>query len=195
MQALIHIPHALQQDDDAVRELYRAEIDLSTHQSFHALDMIAQELQIIALMPHSVSPNPDKMDSDERARQKPNNVGYSDRLDPSISQLSRGGKAGPILNKDGKPLKPFTLLDSRQSLQNGVFKPDHSLPTMTIDEYLAEEKRRGGMIDGGGEQSGRAVEPDEDNLAIADSETMKARDWDEFVEANPKGSGNTINRG
>jgi hypothetical protein len=24
---------------------------------------------------------------------------------------------------------------------------------------------------------------------------MKARAWDEYVEANPKGSGNTLNRG
>ena len=106
-----------------------------------------------------------------------------------------GGKAGPILNKDGKPLRPFTLLDSRQRLRDGVFRPDHSLPTMTIDEYLEEEKRRGGMIDGGGEQSGRTAEPDEDNPDRADADTMKAREWDEFTEANPKGSGNTINRG
>lgn len=195
MQALHHIPLALQQDDDAVRELYRAEIDLSTHHSFHALDMIAQELKILALMPHSVSPPAGGPNLDERARQESVGNGYSDRLDPPIAQLLRGGNAGPILNKDGKPLKPFTLLDSRQKLQNGVFKLDHSLPTMTIDEYLAEEKRRGGMIDGGGEQSGRPVEPDEDNLDKADAETMKARDWDEFVEENPKGSGNTINRG
>ena len=51
------------------------------------------------------------------------------------------------------------------------------------------------MIDGGGEQSGVRQQPDEDNVEKADQETMKAREWDEFVEANPKGSGNTLNRG
>ena len=66
---------------------------------------------------------------------------------------------------------------------------------MTIDEYLAEEKRRGGMIDGGGAQSGMPAEVDEDDLNKADQETMKARDWDEYKEHNPKGSGNTLNRG
>ena len=99
------------------------------------------------------------------------------------------------MSKEGKPLQPFTLLDSRQRLQNGVFKPDHSLPTMTIDEYLEEERKRGGMIDGGGEQSTRPNTFDEDDMRRVDEETMKAREWDEFVEANPKGSGNTINRG
>ena len=36
---------------------------------------------------------------------------------------------------------------------------------------------------------------DEDDMDAADRATMKARDWDEYVEANPKGSGNTLNRG
>jgi immunoglobulin-binding protein 1 len=133
------------------------------------------------------------MDYRERNGQRRDD--YSDRLDPSVSSLLNRGKAGPILSKDGKPLKPFTLLDNRQRLRDGVFRPDHSLPTMTIDEYLAEERRRGGMVDGGDEQSGRSAEIDEDNLVKADAETMKAREWDEFTEANPKGSGNTINRG
>lgn len=66
---------------------------------------------------------------------------------------------------------------------------------MTIDEYLAEEKRRGGMIDGGGEQSGRPVQVDEDDVEKADLETMQAREWDQYTESHPKGSGNTLNRG
>ena len=67
---------------------------------------------------------------------------------------------------------------------------------MTIDEYLDAEKKRGGIVEGGGEASmrgGAAV--DGDDMDAADRETMRAREWDEFVEANPKGSGNTINRG
>lgn len=102
---------------------------------------------------------------------------------------------GPLLDKKGIPLRPFTILDKRQQVQKGVFRPDHSLPTMTIDEYLDEERRRGGIIEGGGPNSGLTVEPDEDNITLADEATMKARAWDEFTEANPKGSGNTMNRG
>lgn len=138
---------------------------------------------------------PEERAADYRERSGQSRDTYSERLDAPISQLMNAGKAGPILSKDGKPLKPFTLLDSRQRFRNGVFGPDHSLPTMTIDEYLDEEKRRGGIIEGGGEQSGRPVEVDEDDTDKADRETMKAREWDEFTEANPKGSGNTINRG
>lgn len=189
---------ALDRDDSFIREMYRAEIELHTHNTFHNLDLIAQEIRILSLAPPTppkqqhLGPNFSDADSRQRTSQRET---YSDRLDPSLSHLVRNGKAGPILSKEGKPLQPFTLLDARQRLQNGVFRPDHRLPTMTIDEYLAEEKRRGGVIEGGGEQSGLRPEVDEDDFAKADEETVKAREWDEFKEANPRGSGNTLNRG
>lgn len=200
-QSLSKDPSVVQNDDALLRALSFAEINLQTHNTFHALDMIAQELKILSLAPPAPPPHSRGLEPDFRERQRNghHSSSYSDRLDPSISQLLSGsGKAGPILSKNGKPLQPFTLLGSsndRQRLRNGVFRPGHNLPTMSIDEYLAEEKRRGGIIEGGGEQSGVAPEPDEDNFDRADQETMKAREWDEFKEENPKGSGNTLNRG
>lgn len=196
LEYLAQVPLGLQHDDAASREIYLAEIQLCTHNTFHALDIISQELNIISLMPlTSPAPQPEERAEDYRQRSNVPRDDYSDRLDPPISQLLRNGKAGPILSKDGKPLRPFTLLDSRQRLRDGVFGQDHALPTMTMDEYLEEERRRGGMIDGGGGQQGGAQQVDEDDLEKADVETMKAREWDEYVEANPKGSGNTLNRG
>jgi immunoglobulin-binding protein 1 len=112
-------------------------------------------------------------------------------LDGPLAQARRGG---PLLSTSGKPLQPFTLTDKRTQLRDGVFRPGHNLPTMSIDEYLEEERRRGGIIEGGGNNA-PAPEIDEDNMALADAETMKAREWDEFKESNPKGSGNTLNRG
>ncbi|MCJ1378575.1 hypothetical protein MMC17_001674 [Xylographa soralifera] len=188
-------PLALENDDSALRALYHAELSLYTHQTFYALDFIAQELKMIASAPPTPPPDPSALERDYRSRTGMITDQYSTRLDSPTSQLMRNGNAGPILSKEGKPLKPFTLLDNRQRLRNGVFRPDHSLPTMTIDEYLAEEKRRGGIIEGGGDQSGIQPVMDEDYFDAADKETMKARSWDEFKEDNPKGSGNTLNRG
>ncbi|MCJ1472394.1 hypothetical protein MMC13_001042 [Lambiella insularis] len=181
-------------DDSTLRALYRTELALYTHQTFYALDFIAQELKMIALAPPSPPPDSSALEQDYRSRNAMGDDSYSSRLDPPISQL-RSGNAGPILSKEGKPLKPFLLLDGRQRLRDGVFRPDHSLPTMTIDEYLAEEKRRGGIVEGGGEQSGIPRVVNEDDFVAADQETMKAREWDDFKEDNPKGSGNTLNRG
>jgi len=154
---------------------------------------VAQELQILALAPPSPPQESDRRKSDERSHNGRSKDEYSDRLDGPLSQLS--GQGGPILSKDGRPLRPFTLLDSRQRLQQGVFRPDHNLPTMTIDEYLEEEKKRGGIIEGGGSQSEIRPEPDEDNFKKADEETIKARQWDDYKEENLRGSGNTMNMG
>ena len=73
--------------------------------------------------------------------------GYNEKLD---NVLSLTNKSGPLLSADGKPLRPFTLLDNRETIKQGVFRSGHNLPTMTIDEYLDEERRRGNIIEGGG---------------------------------------------
>ncbi|KAF2396628.1 phosphatase 2A-associated protein [Trichodelitschia bisporula] len=186
-------PQALENDEDALRDLHLTSISLSIYQTFQSLESIAQELHILAMAPPSQPEGASPRGSDTRERESADKSGYSDRLDSRVGGLA--GLQGPILSKDGRPLRPFTILDNRTRFQQGVFRPDHSLPTMTIDEYLEEEKKRGGIIEGGGEQSGVRPEPDEDNMTKADEETLKAREWDEFTEANPKGSGNTFNRG
>ncbi|KAJ9222227.1 hypothetical protein DTO169C6_5356 [Paecilomyces variotii] len=184
----------LQNDDDIPRQLYLAEIQLYVHHTFQSLDMLVQELSMLSMMRNAPKPAESQHSDDPRKRNDADKTGYSDRLDPSLAHLLQNGRAGPLLSRDGKPLQPFTLTDRRTQLRQGVFKPSHNLPTMTIEDYLEEEKRRGGIIEGG-EQSGVAPEPDEDNLEKADEETMKARAWDEFKEENPRGSGNTLNRG
>jgi hypothetical protein len=185
-------PKLAENDEQVVRELNLTNLNFMVHQTFQALESISQELHIISLAPPAppagqADPAPDARQDGRSTRDN-----YSDRLDGQLPGLRY---SGPILSSDGRPLRPFTLTSDRQTLKQGVFRPDHSLPTMSIDEYLEEEKRRGGIIEGGGEASGVRPEPDEDNLALADEETMKARAWDEFVEENPKGAGNTINRG
>lgn len=194
-QHLRENPKILETDDAVAREVHMTHIALSVHQAFQALESIALEIQILSFHPPTDGSAPtDRQAPDDRSRHGRREDGYSDRLDGPLSQLSRG-RGGPILSKDGRPLQPFTLLDSRQMLRDGVFRPDHSLPTMTIDEYLEEEKRRGGMIEGGGAQSGIRPAPDEDDYERADEETMKARAWDEYKEENPRGAGNTMNMG
>ncbi|KAH6631769.1 TAP42-like protein [Chaetomium tenue] len=198
-------------DEDAVREVHLAHLHYSTHMTFQALEGLNREWEILALAPppqtdgssdsRGAAATAAAEDDDARRRQRytagglgdNNNNSYSERLD---QPLSGGlGRGGPLLSREGKPLQPFTLLGNRQELARGVFRPGHNLPTMTIDEYLDEERARGGIIEGGGEASWHRPEPDEDDIEKADAETMKAREWDEFVEANPKGSGNTLNRG
>ena len=183
-------------DEEAVRELHLANVAFCVHMAFQGLEGINREMEVLAQAPIPLMPQSATVEEDERRRRElvDNNNEYSERLDTPLQQLHAGAK-GPILSREGKPLRPFTLTSNRQDLQRGVFRPGHNLPTMSIDEYLDEERRRGNIIEGGGEASLRQPEPDEDNMEKADEETMKARYWDEFTEDNPKGSGNTLNRG
>ena len=168
-------PAYLQNDDDAVRELQLANIALCTHNTFQSLESLNRELEVLAMAPPTPPTGPEQLERDYRERMGLRGKDeYSERLD-SREALSSITNKGPILSSSGKPLRPFTLLDSRKTLQEGVFRPGHNLPTMTIDEYLEEERARGGIIEGGREASGLSPEPDEDNLEKADAETLKAR--------------------
>lgn len=75
------------------------------------------------------------------------------RLDRTPSGPTRPRE---LISGGGKVLRPFTILPSttalsdRERLRSEVFRSSHRLPTMTIDEYLEEERRQGNIITGGG---------------------------------------------
>jgi immunoglobulin-binding protein 1 len=78
---------------------------------------------------------------------------------------------------------------------------------MSIDEYLAIEAERGNIITGGGKASEErlttseelALDAEGDGTAFgeerAEEKRKKDEDWARFTEANPRGAGNTMNRG
>jgi immunoglobulin-binding protein 1 len=118
----------------------------------------------------------------------------------------------PDLTITSQPLRPFTILPAgasadRARLQGQVFRPDHRLPTMSIDEYLAIEQERGNIISGGGKASEEALttseqlalDAEQDGTAYAETREEERRqkdeNWARFTDVNPKGAGNTMNRG
>jgi len=123
---------------------------------------------------------------------------------------------GPLVSPSGKVLRPFTILPSRSSassastnrvkLRAEVFRPDWTLPTMSVDQYLDEQRAMGNFLSGGGPAqasqltpSQRAkIEAEEDNLAgdiKAEELRTKAVEWNEFTDVHRKGEGNMMNRG
>ena len=120
------------------------------------------------------------------------------------------GGAGPLLSESGKPLRPFVITgshDKRAQLQSEVFRPSHRLPTMSIDEYLAEEERRGNIIHSGSAASAAEPTPRESraeraemdgtrDAEIAEDEARReAIEWDAFTDEHRRGEGNRRNRG
>lgn len=185
-------------DDEVIREAQFAQLEALAIDAVSALDMLNTELDMVSRFPlpgsvslqqHSV-----QRDSDNRMSSKGNfDNSYTDKVEARLTN-----KNLPILTKDGKVNRPFTIVSSsREALQRKVMGTGQYFPTMSVEEYLDEEMKRGGIIQGGGLSSKKDDEDfeSEDDEAKEDEKTYKAREWDEFVEANPKGYGNTINRG
>ncbi|OAQ63178.1 TOR signaling pathway regulator (TapA) [Pochonia chlamydosporia 170] len=169
----------LDRDEELVREVYLADVAWRIHLTFQGLEGLNREMEMLAMAPE---PEIVAGDSEEDPTL---------RLDePFRRNVNRGG---PLLSAKGRPLQPFTLVGSRADLARGVFRPGHNLPTMSIDEYLAEEKRRGNILEGGTDPP--KMEVDEDDMDAVDRETYKAREWDDFKDENRRGAGNTLNMG
>ncbi|KAG8696256.1 hypothetical protein FRC08_007277 [Ceratobasidium sp. 394] len=134
-------------DDESLRELSILLLRLLFTLANASLLQLSQELELLKNMP--LPPGPSARSTEET---QPKDDTW--RLD----QTPRGGPdgRGPLMDAKGRPLRPFTIMPAghiaeRTRLQQEVFRPDHRLPTMTIDEYLAEEERRGNIIRGGGQ--------------------------------------------
>ncbi|OZJ02086.1 hypothetical protein BZG36_04578 [Bifiguratus adelaidae] len=166
--------------EEIERDLYLNLLDLKVQQSFQALMSIEQELELLQGLEKYMQEKTDEVKD-----------GYKERLDPRMPSEAR---SGPLLSKEGKPLRPFIITNKREQLQQEVFRPSWSLPTMTIDEYLEQERQRGNIIEGGGQQSEQKKIIDEDEEDVVDAETYKQRQWDEFKEANPRGWGKSLQR-
>ncbi|KAH9443897.1 hypothetical protein MJO29_013648 [Puccinia striiformis f. sp. tritici] len=132
-------------------------------------------------------------------------------------RVERLGKEDrPLVSATGKVLRPFTILPSSTSttssssdrikLRADVFKADWNLPTMTIDDYLDEQRAMGNFLSGGGPDQHDKLTPgerdkleaEEDNLkgdSKAEELRLKAVQWNLFTDDHRKGEGNMLNRG
>ncbi|ELU36390.1 sister chromatid cohesion-related protein [Rhizoctonia solani AG-1 IA] len=193
----------LDMDDETRRELTITLLRLLYAQTQSSLQQIKEEAQILQNMP-----SPSSSHSQPETSKRNDDTW---RLDTT----PRGGPdgRGPLMDSQGRPLRPFTILPSnvaeRTRLQNEVFRPDHRLPSMSIDEYLAEEERRGNILRGGGHRKASEQAPTSSEQLAVDSEQdgtrfgeekseekrKKDEEWAVFTDANPKGAGNTMNRG
>ncbi|CAG8611000.1 13230_t:CDS:2 [Funneliformis mosseae] len=165
--------------DEFSRKYILILIDLFIHKSMEQLFSIKQEFELL-----------DQMRKIQEQSGPSSFVGLANDNKVNISK----GSSGPLLTKDGKPLRPFVITNQREAIREQVFRPGWRLPTMTIDEYLEQEAARGNIISGGGQTPKNKEIDDNDEHAI-DEETLKAREWDEFKDANPRGWGNRMRKG
>ncbi|KAI0636606.1 serine/threonine protein phosphatase PP2A-associated protein [Trametes polyzona] len=171
------------------------------------LERTNEELELLRHAPPEPPQRPPVNDPRVAKRQAEDDMW---KLDAPLNKGGPDGK-GPLLDPQGKPLRPFVLLGSnaadRSRLQSQVFQADHRLPTMSIEEYLQIEQERGNIITGGGPASENkptskeqlAIDAEQDGTLFgeekAEEKRQKDESWAQFTDANPRGAGNTMNRG
>jgi len=193
--------------EDALREAILVLLRLLYTHAQTRMDNAEQEFDLLRNAP-ATDRRPLEDVPQEQRRTADDNMWRVEPLQPVDRRLD--GK-GPLIDSSGKPLRPFTILPSeaadRARLQSQVFGPSHRLPSMTIDEYLEIERQRGNILSGGGRASQDAPTSTEKLTLAAEMDgtreseekaeelRQKQEKWAQFTEANPRGSGNTMNRG
>ncbi|KAJ3825326.1 TAP42-like protein [Lentinula raphanica] len=194
--------------DDIVRETTLLLIRVFFAQAQNQLQNIEQELELLRNAPSSPPTTIAQQEMEDKRGKRKESEDNMWKLDAPAPKV---GVNGPLLDEAGKPLQPFTILPSgaadRARLQAQVFGPGHNLPTMSIDEYLEIERQRGKFISGGGAASQNAPTTSE-QLALdaemdgtiegeekAEAKRIKDENWARFTDENPRGAGNTMNRG
>ncbi|KAJ6618806.1 TAP42-like protein [Mycena sp. CBHHK59/15] len=196
------------ESEDILRETILLLLRLFYAQAHSQLLSLSQELDLLRNAP-PMPPQPPQPHDDRRGKDRATERDMW-KLD------SPGGGAdgkGPLLDPDGKPLRPFTILPAgssdRARLAAQVFGPGHRLPTMSIDEYLQIEQERGNILTGGGLRpaseaaltSSEQLELDSemdgtrDGAGKEEMKRLKDENWAQFTDENPRGAGNTMNRG
>lgn len=164
-------------DEEAERELTITVLDWWIIKAGENIGFAKQELE---LLEHAIK----SRENNQNPRGNPDDAAQASTSSKNASKLS---------------FKPFTI--TRDMIQRNMFGYGYSnLPTMTIDEFLKLEEERGNLLKGGGndEESKRALEDkkirEEEDPEENERATMKAREWDEYKDDNPRGLGNRYNR-
>ncbi|KAG1728640.1 TAP42-like protein [Suillus paluster] len=189
--------------DEILREAVLLLLRLNYAQAYSQLESMNQELELLRSAPPPPSLEPPVDDRKDKLKEQDDMW--------KLDTRSRIGESGPLLDSSGKPLRPFTILPAgasdRARLQAQVFGPGHRLPTMSIDEYLKIEQERGNILTGGGPQSEEqptsseqlAIDSEMDGAVFGEmkleEKRQKDEQWAQFKDANPRGAGNTMNRG
>lgn len=166
-------------DEDIVRAVYIDQLKLFSLLSFKNLELIAMELQVLLRRStfeetkKSKVPD-DKEDSDE--------FGYTTKLE---SNPNRKKNISELISKQGQILQPFVITRDKQELRRKVFGTGQVLPSMSVEEYLDYELANGKML----KEESKDQAPDDSDADDTDEEIRK-REWDDWKDDNPKGSGN-----
>lgn len=167
-------------DEEVVRTIYTDQLKYHSIQAFALLDNVAMELQVLANRPPQLSTA--EIPEDKRIDKKLGAFDYTPRVEKDPTKLPG---VQDLINKLGRVLQPFVLTNKRNDLRKKVFGTGQVLPSMSVEDYLDYELANGKML-----KSEEPKNEDTDESDIDSDEELHQREWDDWKDDNPKGSGN-----
>ena len=171
-------------DEDVRRDLWLLRIDLALDKALDDLDYIEKEIEMLQIMAMRSTDDVDGAPS-RKQRELDRRVEPSDSAGIEVTRVEHGA--------DG------ALVSTRSVVKADVFKARTNGPTMTLEEFadleMDDALRRA-------EKEKNASRPDmkqkalhenglEDDVELMDKAAVRDRNWDDWKDDNPKGSGVT----
>lgn len=168
-------------DEEIVKAIYIDQLRLYSISAFNNLELLSMELQVLSNRPKQRITEIDPPKSKEEPSME-NDYGYTSKLESL--PFNNKSKISDLISKQGKILQPFTITSNKQDLKLKVFGTGQVLPSMSVEEYLDYELANGKMM--------KEEVKDEKNDSDSDNsdEELEKRQWDDWKDDNPKGSGN-----
>lgn len=168
-------------DEEIVKAIYIDQLRLFSISAFNNLELLSMELQVLSNRPKQRITEIDPPKSKEEPSME-NDYGYTSKLESL--PFKNKSKISDLISKQGKILQPFTITSNKQDLKLKVFGTGQVLPSMSVEEYLDYELANGKMM--------KEEVKDEKNDSDSDNsdEELEKRQWDDWKDDNPKGSGN-----
>lgn len=164
------------EDDDgeeAEREAGLVVLRSAVRRGLDMLSGLQQEMEILSFAVRQIERGVDPREKAERERPK-----------------------GPPQGMGGLP-PTFRIVDEREKAREKVFRPSHSLPTYTIEEWGEMEMQRAIKAEKEKKEkeivaARRKEEEDSDGEEAVERERLEKSRWDDWADEHNKGSGNTI---
>eukprot|EP00831_Metopus_contortus_P009627 TRINITY_DN1370_c0_g1_i2.p1 TRINITY_DN1370_c0_g1~~TRINITY_DN1370_c0_g1_i2.p1 ORF type:complete len:299 (+),score=71.34 TRINITY_DN1370_c0_g1_i2:155-1051(+) len=157
-------------DESKIREYYYKQLKFFSILAFEDINMNLKELESLLYLEKNPSPPPAVKEESKIPEKQPRKV-----------------SAGVTVPND--------FVDKRLEFQKEVFGPGFPQPTITVEEWGDYEKKK--MEENtkkftemnAREEAEKDADIDRDD--ISDKKTIKDREWDDWKDLHPKGSGNT----
>ncbi|KAG0352988.1 hypothetical protein BG005_007635 [Podila minutissima] len=134
-----HVGEMSSEVEDQYRDFVLLHLQYAIFQTMEQLVGIQQEIPMLKEMQERKN---SAGSSDSRAATRKND----DMRDGRVDSSTIWNATGPLMDPQGRPLRPFMITNKRNEMMKGVFRPGHNLPTMTIEEYLDQEMERGNFL-------------------------------------------------